>query len=137
MTSDETAEILITRYSSLVISPEFYADVSAQNSGDYRAVAPPVPIPNTAVKRCSPDGSTATGRARVGRRQSKMPTRSTPVGILFSGVAFRGAHAPRVLAKAPGLRELSSPSLSTLNSQPSTCLMTVKPARIADEFVHK
>jgi hypothetical protein len=43
------------------------------HSGDISAVAPPVPIPNTEVKRCSPDGSTAIGRARVGRRQSKMP----------------------------------------------------------------
>src|SRR4029077_358944 len=42
-------------------------------SGDTSAVVPPVPIPNTEVKRCSPDGSTATGRARVGRRQNKMP----------------------------------------------------------------
>ena len=39
-------------------------------SGDTSAVAPPVLIPNTEVKRCSPDGSTATGRARVGRRQN-------------------------------------------------------------------
>ena len=42
-------------------------------SGDSSVVAPPVPIPNTEVKRCSPDGSTATGRARVGRRQNKNP----------------------------------------------------------------
>src|SRR6188768_779562 len=42
-------------------------------SGDISVVAPPVPIPNTEVKRCSPDGSTATGRARVGRRQNKNP----------------------------------------------------------------
>lgn len=45
----------------------------ASDSGDPSAVAPPVPIPNTEVKRCSPDGSTATGRARVGRRQNKNP----------------------------------------------------------------
>ena len=44
--------------------------IPAQNSGDSSAVVPPVPIPNTAVKRCSPDGSTAIGRARVGRRQN-------------------------------------------------------------------
>jgi hypothetical protein len=43
------------------------------HSGDNSVVAPPVPIPNTEVKRCSPDGSTAIGRARVGRRQSKTP----------------------------------------------------------------
>jgi hypothetical protein len=42
-------------------------------SGDNSVVAPPVPIPNTEVKRCSPDGSTAIGRARVGRRQNKDP----------------------------------------------------------------
>ena len=42
-------------------------------SGDLSVVAPPVPIPNTEVKRCSPDGSTAIGRARVGRRQNKNP----------------------------------------------------------------
>jgi hypothetical protein len=46
---------------------------AAPHSGDSSAVAPPVPIPNTAVKRCSPDGSTAIGRARVGRRQNKTP----------------------------------------------------------------
>ena len=55
-------------------------------SGDNNAVAPPVPIPNTEVKRCSPDGSTAIGRARVGRRQSKNPA-GFPVGFLVSGLA--------------------------------------------------
>jgi hypothetical protein len=45
----------------------------ARTSGDHSAVAPPVPIPNTAVKRCSPDGSAAIGRARVGRRQNPAP----------------------------------------------------------------
>ena len=54
---------------------------SRQISGDSSAVAPPVPIPNTAVKRCSPDGSTAIGRARVGRRQSKTPL-VYPAGFL-------------------------------------------------------
>ncbi len=38
-------------------------------SGDPSAVAPPVPIPNTEVKRCSPDGSASIGCARVGRCQ--------------------------------------------------------------------
>src|SRR5947207_15948728 len=45
----------------------------ARTSGDNSAVAPPVPIPNTAVKRCSPDGSATKGRARVGRRQNPAP----------------------------------------------------------------
>ncbi len=53
------------------------------HSGDNSAVAPPVPIPNTAVKRCSPDGSTAIGRARVGRRQNKTPLSSSQRGFAF------------------------------------------------------
>jgi hypothetical protein len=44
-------------------------------------VAPPVPIPNTAVKRCSPDGSTAIGRARVGRRQNREPVGRDASGL--------------------------------------------------------
>src|SRR5205809_7519061 len=59
-----------------------------QNSGDNSAVAPPVPIPNTEVKRCSPDGSTATGRARVGRRQSKMPGGLFHRAFCLSGVVY-------------------------------------------------
>ena len=38
-------------------------------SGDHSAVEPPVPIPNTEVKRRSADGSLTTGHARVGRCQ--------------------------------------------------------------------
>ena len=38
-------------------------------SGDHGAVEPPVPIPNTEVKRRSADGSIAIGYARVGRCQ--------------------------------------------------------------------
>ena len=55
------------------------------HSGDTSAVVPPVPIPNTAVKRCSPDGSTAIGRARVGRRQNPA-TRSSGGAFLCWGV---------------------------------------------------
>ena len=44
-----------------------------QSSGDHSAVAPPVPIPNTEVKRCSPDGSACIACARVGRRQNLCP----------------------------------------------------------------
>src|SRR6478752_5245080 len=39
-------------------------------SGDHSAVEPPVPIPNTEVKRCSANGSRTTGPARVGRCQN-------------------------------------------------------------------
>ena len=44
-----------------------------QTSGDPSAVDPPVPIPNTEVKRCSPDDSVSIGYAKVGRRQSYAP----------------------------------------------------------------
>ena len=47
--------------------------LSVAESGDPSAVAPPVPIPNTEVKRCSPDGSASIGCARVGRRQNLRP----------------------------------------------------------------
>ena len=77
MTSDEFAEVANhspQRFGLALASLRKQRNASAvPHSGDYSAVAPPVPIPNTAVKRCSPDGSTAIGRARVGRRQSKMP----------------------------------------------------------------
>jgi hypothetical protein len=46
---------------------------SRQQSGDPSAVEPPVPIPNTAVKHCSADGSATKGCARVGRRQTYQP----------------------------------------------------------------
>jgi hypothetical protein len=52
-------------------------------------VVPPVPIPNTEVKRCSPNGSASLGCARVGRRQNYEPR---PVkagrGSLVSGLLF-------------------------------------------------
>jgi hypothetical protein len=57
---------------------------SEHASGGNSAVAPPVPIPNTAVKRCSPDGSTAIGRARVGRRQNETPLGLSQWGFYFS-----------------------------------------------------
>ncbi len=66
------------------------SNVSVLISGDSSAVAPPVPIPNTAVKRCSPDGSTAIGRARVGRRQNR-----TPAGQTICGCFFRVAYSSR------------------------------------------
>ena len=47
---------------------------------------PPVPIPNTEVKRCSPDDSASIGRAKVGRRQYLPPLASPPLarGGFFS-----------------------------------------------------
>jgi hypothetical protein len=59
------------------------------HSGDNSAVAPPVPIPNTEVKRCSPDGSTAIGRARVGRRQNQNPGEFISSGFLLLAAPIR------------------------------------------------
>src|SRR5439155_7032575 len=77
VTSDEFAELANhspQRFGLALASLRQQRNASAApHSGDNSAVVPPVPIPNTAVKRCSPDGSTATGRARVGRRQNKNP----------------------------------------------------------------
>ena len=71
---------------------------AASHSGDISVVVPPVPIPNTEVKRCSPDGSTAIGRARVGRRQNKNP------GELIIGVFAFGDDCS---STAEGRRESS------------------------------
>src|SRR3954471_22471842 len=78
------------------------AKKSPFSSGDHSAVAPPVPIPNTEVKRCSPDGSATIGCARVGRRQNK-----NPAGLIRSGVfAFRAPPARR----SPAQGELTTPA---------------------------
>ena len=82
-----------------------------QPSGDNSAVAPPVPIPNTAVKRCSPDGSTAIGRARVGRRQNKNPDKINSSGFLLSGEArmeLRGSERHRRSGSKASERERTS-----------------------------
>ena len=46
---------------------------TAQTSGDLSATEPPVPIPNTPVKRCSADDSMTKGHAKVGHRQYPFP----------------------------------------------------------------
>src|ERR1700730_10528057 len=68
---------------------------SEQFSGDHSAVAPPVPIPNTEVKRCSPDGSATIGCARVGRRQNKSPGEFTSSGVLLSDTPTRAEIGAR------------------------------------------
>ena len=55
------------------LSSILYLPSSRLSSGDPSAVAPPVPIPNTEVKRCSPDDSASLGCAKVGHRQSLYP----------------------------------------------------------------
>ena len=70
-------ESRITHQTSLI-------EIQVARSGDINVVVPPVPIPNTEVKRCSPDGSTAIGRARVGRRQNRAPSMLRDLlGVLF------------------------------------------------------
>jgi hypothetical protein len=72
-------------------------------SGDHSAVDPPVPIPNTEVKRCSPDGSATIGCARVGRRQNKKPGEFISSGFLLC----RRLLEPRIRpAERPANRRL-------------------------------
>ena len=76
-----------------------------KTSGDPSAVDPPVPIPNTEVKRCSPNGSASLGCARVGHRQNKMPGRTKRsagffVVLKLSPVLLsRGAAEGRIAAR--------------------------------------
>ena len=67
-------------------------------SGDHGTVEPPVPIPNTEVKRCSADDSRAKGPAKVGRRQFQPPNTTTPVpkrrGLLRCDPAVPADYPP-------------------------------------------
>ena len=68
-----------------------------QTSGDPSAVAPPVPIPNTEVKHCSPDDSACLACAKVGRRQYYNPApRKRGAGFLCSDPSKAGVEAPPV-----------------------------------------
>ena len=70
---------------------------STRSSGDTSAVAPPVPIPNTEVKRCSPDDSASIGCAKVGRRQYPRPAQVNPRAgrPFFTHSSFPSAHTPQ------------------------------------------
>ena len=59
-------------------------------SGDHGTVVPPVPIPNTEVKRCCADDSMAKGYAKVGRCQIITPRISKEM----RGVFFRLESSP-------------------------------------------
>ena len=71
-------------------------------SGDPSAVVPPVPIPNTEVKRCSPDGSASLGCARVGRCQNP-PSPWFSMGRVF--YFSRSVLTPRPQSAQRTLRE--------------------------------
>src|SRR3954447_21197022 len=86
--------------------PENRAGSSARFSGDLSAVVPPVPIPNTEVKRCSPDGSATIGCARVGRRQNK-----TPAEVILGG-RFAFLDPPSPVARKPLVGGRSSGAFS-------------------------
>ncbi len=51
---------------------------TAWHCGGYGGSAPPVPIPNTAVKASSADGTAACSVGRVGRRRNAKPFFSIP-----------------------------------------------------------
>lgn len=74
----------VTRHTAILGSR--LGDRGLSPSGDPCMVAPPVPIPNTEVKRHSSDGSACLACARVGRCQSLCPVTGKPVsGHLFFG----------------------------------------------------
>ena len=58
--------------------------------GVHRAVEPPVPIPNTEVKRCIADDSVGSPHVKVGQRQAPI-TQQTPCYNLSKGFRFLGA----------------------------------------------
>jgi hypothetical protein len=74
-----------------------------QPSGDPSAVAPPVPIPNTEVKRCSPDDSTSIGCAKVGRRQSYAPflAKAGNGALVFTPITPHRLPAPAAHGQRP------------------------------------
>jgi hypothetical protein len=73
-------------------------------SGDHSAVEPPVPIPNTEVKRRSANGSRTTGPARVGRCQINSPHSAMNAGCpRFTTCPHSGTA---VTAQSPNPRSL-------------------------------
>jgi hypothetical protein len=66
--------------------PKHAPSVHASLPGDHRALEPPDPIPNSAVKRRIADGSVGFPHVRVGHRQAPKkdnPTRASGWGFLF------------------------------------------------------
>ncbi len=72
-------------------------------SGDHGTVVPPVPIPNTEVKRCCADDSMAKGYAKVGRCQIKHHPASRKRCGVFCAQKPRSKTKRRRDPSAPGL----------------------------------
>ena len=75
----------------MILTPVDGSSQRHKHFGGNTAVVRPVPIPNTAVKRCRADGSSPIGSARVGRRQSfnKKPEKISSPAFLFFIVRLR------------------------------------------------
>ena len=82
--------------------------------GDHSAVEPPVPIPNTEVKRRSANGSLTKGHARVGRCQVMSPHCESSAGSLrfYRLLATSRTHLHHNYGRNGG--RLSSPGVSML-----------------------
>ena len=93
-------------------------------SGDHSAVEPHVPIPNTEVKRCSPDDSASIGRAKVGHRQYLPPLASSPLargGFVYPFSHELSHEIPQTHAHSLGdrPRQIGTPSSKVLSSSAS------------------
>src|SRR5690606_15782033 len=67
---------------------------------DHRALEPPDPIPNSAVKRCIADGSVGTPHVRVGHRQASNKKPRQLAGFFF-GPKSSSCRSPFALNLLP------------------------------------
>ena len=66
-------------------------------SDDYSELEPPDPIPNSAVKRLSADGSVGFPHVRVGHRQASIQKPGCLAGLFFARCLFGfGSHAAQI-----------------------------------------
>ena len=76
MCEDDTSRKFETKHTNLLHThslerePEKAHDLATEFLDDHRALEPPDPIPNSAVKRLSADGSVGFPHVRVGHRQA-------------------------------------------------------------------
>ena len=78
---------------------------------DHSERVPPDPMPNSAVKPLSADGSVGPPHARVGHRQAFLPNPGLLVGVLsFGGLPWRAAER-RPAEGRPGSRQAFLPKI--------------------------